>query len=212
MLRSVRSIRWSLLSIVALTLMVYAGPAQAAGCPGLAPDDPCLTLTPAAGPVGTRVTISGRITHDVAMWRDEFRDPAYFVLYADFASGSGLPKDCELLVGADHGRIAIATDGTVTGSFTVGSTGDCFQDDSGEHPVQPARYILSVGCHACGVADFTVTRGSLPFTGSARLLASTAVGFAASTLGVFLVVVGRRRPRKYVPIQLSAARLKVSPG
>jgi hypothetical protein len=156
------------LAVVSLLLVFLAGaqtPAlAAANCPDSAPTDPCLTLTPSSGPVGTQVQISGRITHDRGTVRRQFHHPSYFGLIHDFTGGfPGHAGECELLVGTDPSQIHLAADGRVTGSFVVGSSGSCFQED-GTHATQPARYDLSVGCHACSVASFQVTE-TLPFTG-----------------------------------------------
>ena len=180
------ALRSLVLSIVLLPVIAFAAPAQAAGCPAWNSGDPCLTLAPAAGPVGTHVRISGRITSDLAMWRDQFRDPAYFALLQDVSRG------CELIGGTEHGTIALAADGTVTGSFTVGGTGTCFQGNGAEVPIQPGNYVLAVGCHAGGVGYFTVTRGSLPFTGSTSLLFAAAIGASACALGGLTMRAARR--------------------
>ena len=56
----------------------------------------------------------------------------------------------------------------MTGSFVVGSTGNCVQSDpdAATHSAPPGEYSLAISCGACQVATFTLTRApTLPFTG-----------------------------------------------
>jgi hypothetical protein len=188
-----RRLRLSLIVLAFAALPV--APAHAAGCPDLGATDPCLTLTPDHGPAGTHVQISGRITSHLSTWRAAFDNPdGYFALYTDIPPGSGPLAGCELIIGGDHATVSMTADGVVTGSFIVGRTGTCFQQSDVEHPTQPGRYVLAVGCQACGVANFTVTPSSLAFTGVPSLLVPVAVAvFAIAVGGLLSVRVGTVR-------------------
>ena len=137
---------------------------------------PRLTLRPASGPAGTRVKISGQLTAaQVRTYETDFRHPAYFSLITDvFADCAKAPHaypydcsagparlaGCELIVGLPHSVIALdPATGRVTGSFTVGGAGTCFQDNPTGHPqaTPPGHYALAVGAHASTVALFRVT-------------------------------------------------------
>jgi hypothetical protein len=77
---------------------------------------------------------------------------------------------CELVGVTTHETIhADASTGVVTGSFVVGSTGICVQSDpdSAPHSAPPGEYELSVGCNACEIGTFTLTKAAttLPATG-----------------------------------------------
>jgi hypothetical protein len=133
---------------------------------------PQLRLRPASGPVGTYVTISGQLTPEQVRANDPyFRHPAYFNLITDVYAGCGEgPSECsagpaglagcELIVGLSDPLISLdAVTGRVSGSFTVGAQGTCFQDRLTGYPqaTLPGRYVLAIGCHACSFALFTVT-------------------------------------------------------
>jgi hypothetical protein len=149
-----------------------SGPASTSAA--LAPP-PRLTLRPASGPAGTRVTISGRLdAAQVRTYEANFLRPAYFSLitdvYADCATaphaypddcsaGSAKLAGCELIVDLPDSAVSLdSTTGRVTGSFTVGGGGTCFQDrPTGQpQPTLPGRYALVIGAHANTVAVFTV--------------------------------------------------------
>jgi hypothetical protein len=144
-----------------------------AGLDGL----PQLTLRPASGPVGTYVTISGQLTPDqVRTYESEIQRPAYFSLITDvladcakdpYDCSAGPPSlvGCELIVDLVHPLITLdTTTGRVTGSFTVGGEGTCFQDrPSGDsQATPPGRYDLAIGCHACSFARFRMTGSPRP--------------------------------------------------
>jgi hypothetical protein len=181
------------ISLLFAGLAVTPSPARAApNCPGSAPTDPCLTLTPGSGPVGTHVRVTGRITRDLANVRDQFHNPSYFALIHEFDHGfPGHPGECELLVGAGPFHLHLTASGLVSGSFIVGKSGGCFQED-GSDPTQPGRYGLVVGCHACTVASFQIT-GGLPFTGEPTGWLATA-GLLMLVCGSAIVLSARPRP------------------
>jgi hypothetical protein len=138
---------------------------------------PQLKLRPASGPVGTYVTISGQLNPgQVRANGPYFRHPAYFNLITDVwadcakaphaaylydcSAGPASLAGCELIVDLIHPLITFDTaTGRVSGSFTVGGEGTCFQDRPTGHrqATLPGRYVLAIGAHATSWALFTVT-------------------------------------------------------
>ena len=135
-----------------------------------------LKLRPASGPAGTHVTISGQLNPgQVRADEPYFRHPAYFNLITDVwadcakapraypydcSAGQASLAGCELIVDLIHPLINLDTaTGRVSGSFTVGGEGTCFQDRPTGHPqaTLPGRYVLAIGAHATSWALFTVT-------------------------------------------------------
>ena len=118
----------------------------AAGC--AADEVPTVSLRPRRGPVGTRIRIRGRCfdpRHDY--------DSAYgILLIRQFNS----PRDCELITGGRQ-RFDVNDNGTARGYLTVPRRGHCFQRRYGRN-VTRGRYGLAIGCHACYVGSFQVTR------------------------------------------------------
>ena len=127
--------------------------------------DPTFTLTPAMGPPGTHVTISGRLTSaQIPVWAPMLNNPGFFALVTDLSSG------CELVGAVTNETIHLdAATGRVTGSFVVGGTGICTMSDpdAATHSAPPGRYQLAISCAACQVATFTLTKpaATLPATG-----------------------------------------------
>ena len=118
--------------------------ATAACSPGTGPVG--VRLVPGHGPVGTRVRITGRCF--LRHW-----DSGYGIfLLREFTK----PRECEIIAGGafrfhvDRARVA-------RGWFTVAPDGACFQHRY-RRQVTPGLYQLGVGCHACAVAGFRVTR------------------------------------------------------
>ena len=123
-----------------------AEPAQAGGCgAGVLPE---ARLTPRSGPVGTRIRIAGRC-FDPALNREI---PYGVFLLRQFMH----PRECEL-ISAGRQRFRVDEDGNGRGYLVVARRGHCFQQDYGRR-VTPGRYSLGIGCHACQVASFRVTR------------------------------------------------------
>ncbi len=134
---------------------------------------PRLTLRPASGPPGTHVSISGHLSPaQVRVYQADFQRPAYFSLITDVfancakdsancSAGPGSLTGCELIVNVMNPvvRLDRAT-GRVSGSFTVGREGTCFQDRPTGNLRAPlrGRYDLAIGPHASSWALFTVTR------------------------------------------------------
>src|SRR5450432_2858612 len=186
--------------ILAATAMLWAGLVMA--FPAAANADsttPTFTLTPAEGPPGTHVTITGHLsTTQIPVWAPMLKSPEIFTLLTDVCGpnattgctrGPTSLARCELLDGAINGVIHLnESTGTVTGSFIVGGTGICVQSDpdAATHAAPPGRYALSIGCPACEVGEFTLTAPSseptLPATGFPAALAGLG--------GVILVAVG----------------------
>ena len=189
--------------LLAATALLWAGVAMAV--PAAASADsttPTLTLTPAEGPPGTHVTITGHLsTTQIPVWAPMLKSPEFFNLLTDISAsceptaagctrGPTSLAGCELLVGAINGVIHLnESTGAVTGSFVVGGSGICVQSDpdAETHSAPPGRYALSVGCCvASEVGEFTLTAPSseptLPATGFPAALASLG--------GVILVAVG----------------------
>jgi hypothetical protein len=164
--------------------------AQASSTAALAQDVPVptFTLTPATGPAGTEVTITGQLTSmaQVPIWSPRLAGgDNFFALYTDISTscagsaelctpGPASLDGCELVIGAVDPVIHLdESTGQVTGSFVVGGDGTCFQSspDAAPHQAPPGPYELSIGCPACGVASFGLTTvatsasATLPFTG-----------------------------------------------
>lgn len=161
---------------------------------------PTLTLTPATGPPGTHVTITGLLsTTQIPVWAPMLKSPEFFTLVTDVCGPSATTgctrgptslARCELLDGAINSVIHVdESTGTVTGSFVVGGSGTCVQSDpdAATHPAPPGRYELSVGCCvASEVGEFRLTAPS-----SEPTLPATGFPTALATLcGVILVAVG----------------------
>jgi hypothetical protein len=155
-----------------------AGASSSASPAGL----PQLKLRPSSGPVGTYVTISGQLNPGQVRANESFfRHPAYFNLITDVwadcakaphaaylydcSAGSASLAGCELIVDLIHPLITLDTaTGRVSGSFTVGGEGTCFQGRPTEHPraTLPGRYVLAIGAHATSWALFKVTGSPVP--------------------------------------------------
>lgn len=63
--------------------------------------------------------------------------------------GDSPATECEQIVGTRPLEAKLNADGTIEGTFTVGSEGNCFQHDEGPRPVVPGVYRIGLGCHAC---------------------------------------------------------------
>ncbi|MGZ4146423.1 MAG: hypothetical protein ACXVPL_01845 [Actinomycetota bacterium] len=121
---------------------------------------PAVTVTPARGPVGTRIRIEG----------DGFTDRMWQELgpgadgYGVFLLGQG-PGNCELIAQGEH-MVDIDPVGHLTAELTVPVEGACFQGGR-MTAVRPGRYSVGVGCHACLLATFDVAAGSVAWTPAA---------------------------------------------
>lgn len=150
---------------------------------------PTLTLTPATGPPGTHVVISGHLTAtQLPVWTPMLTASGIFALLTDL-------QGCELVGVTTDETIHVDTaTGDVTGSFVVGSTGTCVQSDPDAltHAAPAGEYRLSIGCLACQVGSFTLTKAAatLPATG---FPVGTACLCASGLLVVGLFLCARRR-------------------
>jgi hypothetical protein len=107
---------------------------------------PPVTVTPAHGPVGTRVSIEGD-GFTGPDWQDPSGGYGVFLL-RDLADG------CELIAGND---VSVHVNGTghLVAHVTVSSTGSCFQSGR-EERVRPGTYQIGIACHACELGTFVV--------------------------------------------------------
>jgi hypothetical protein len=110
---------------------------------------PKLKVIPSRGPVGTHFRLVGS-----CFPRERgLTEPYGVFLLHDFRR----PKDCELIAGDPHYRFTIERNGNARGHYIVPSHGACFQHTYGRR-VTPAVYRIGVGCHACLLTQFRVTR------------------------------------------------------
>lgn len=189
-------------ALIALWAIDPAWAAGAAPSSAPAPPAPSVALSPASGPVGTRVTFSGTLTPDqLAAYGNQLRHPAYFTLETELktdcqsqpttdpcATGTPQLAGCELLITLSDTQITVdAPHQHVAGSFSVGSTGSCFQGQPVSHVVTiPAgRYFLIIGPHGGHVGIFTVTAAQLAVTGFSPVLA-VALGAVLVSIGIWL--------------------------
>ena len=204
----VRRIRIAAASVLCSAVMA-CGLVMASDHVALAADSstPTLILTPAAGPPGTHVTISGKLTAaQIPVWAPMLNTTGIFELLTDLSPtcspasrfrctpGPANLQNCELTgVTTDETIHLDTTTGLVTGSFVVGSTGICVQSDpdAATHSAPPGEYELAIGCGACQVASFVLTRpaATLPFTGFP--IATTGL-FGSALLAVGLLLYRRR--------------------
>jgi hypothetical protein len=172
----------------------------AAHTPGAyARDEPAslgFSVSPGAGPPGTRVHFEGNVPADA----DDFST----YQLPQFAYGLALltedatVADCNLIIGLDDVEKTVTEDGHVTGSFTVGAVGGCFMSptDVGPQRARPGVYMILLSCHACTpIGTFQITSHPLARTGDPiALLASVGVGLAVSGLA-FVALSCRLRAR-----------------
>ncbi|MCU1380640.1 MAG: hypothetical protein JWN29_3623 [Acidimicrobiales bacterium] len=167
-----------MLATVITVLLVAAAPAVAGPAHGAAQ----VTLHPSSGPVGTRVSFAGDIDPSAV---PQVRNPSYFTLIREL-------DRCELLVALSDRNVRVDDSGHVSGSFVVGREGDCFQQ-AVTQPAAPGSYTLALGCHACFVGTFEITRAStLPRTGDGSTPIAIAVVGLIGCGG--LLMLATRRP------------------
>jgi hypothetical protein len=124
---------------------LLADAAESDSCsPGTGPVD--VRVVPRHGPVGTRVRVSGRCFR--RRW-----DAGYGIfLLRQFTK----PLECELIAGGAF-RFRVNRARVGRGWFKVAHDGACFQHRY-RRRVTPGPYRVGLGCHACLVARFRVTR------------------------------------------------------
>jgi hypothetical protein len=187
-----RAPRVILVSVLASLSMASFGasPASAATCSSFVPPgNPCAVLSPAAGSVGARVSLTAHITQDLSRWRDLMKGPTpLIILTRQFATG------CEVQGGTSDTSATVASSGELRASFVVAPDGPCAQQDR-RHAISPGTYHVSIGCISCTVGAFEVTGASatLPFTGAKGVARHLLLGGGALAMGVALLVSGRRR-------------------
>ena len=185
--------RWQLrvclgLSCVALTAAPIA-PAQSE------PATFGFTLSPTAGPPGTRVRFEGDVPTDSSDF-SSYQDPqfAYGLNAIDVPTS---PPDCSLVVEMEHVTKTVTDQGHITGSFVVGGQGSCNMSapDLGPQPARPGVYEVLLGCHACTPAGtFTITSPRLARTGSdAEPLAAAGTGLLGAGLALTVIAHVRRK-------------------
>lgn len=192
--------RWSQLAIataVAVLSVVFTAPYVAAPADAAevcAPEPGywlCATLTPAAGPIGTRVAVVGTMPKFSPDEQQNLKDPSYFELLRQVPGTS-----CEFRGGVTESSVVADFDqGTWRASFTVADEGVCFQQGGQVRRTAVGTYTLNIGCGACSVAEFEVTAATLPKTGtrSEWTLGTSFVALTAIAAGVGLVRPRRRR-------------------
>jgi hypothetical protein len=114
---------------------------------------PSIIVTPDTAAIGSTVQVSGE--HFSGRCWPYHAGPETIFLF-----GPDGPPGCELVAELD-GAATVARDGTVTGSFTVPARGFCRMDvhNPPRQPrLVPGRYSVSLGCTACAVGEFTVTK------------------------------------------------------
>jgi hypothetical protein len=169
-------------SVIAAVLGVAASIALSFTTAG-AQSTPQFKLTPASGPVGTTVHFTGRVDPSEI---EAFRKPAYFTLLKE------LPT-CELLVDIHNPRISVDDGGTVSGSFEVGGTGSCFQQDHASRAVVTGQYNLVIAEHASFVGAFVITSGSRSAHTGGMSLTLIVAGILLIAVGLVFVLTRLRR-------------------
>ena len=195
------------LSFVVAVLAVALGPsvANAAPCEQLSDDMPCLSFSPESGAPGTFVTFKGHVDRDdLKVWKQSFGAHDLRAMYHDFPNGGPTGKSCELIVGLRGFRVNLdPASGDISGSFTVGSRGNCNQEQR-SYSAYPGLYNLTAGCVACVFAQYRVTGATLPATG-ADTAGLVALGLGLCLVGACTIAMATRRGARDMR-RVSAAR------
>jgi hypothetical protein len=109
-----------------------------------------VAYSPGSGPPGTHVRVTG--SGFVGQCAQTARGPAYrFNLIIE------LPG-CELIGGPPTPSVVdVSSSGALSGSFTVPSTGDCFQQANSTRALPSGQYRVTLGSHSADLGTFTVT-------------------------------------------------------
>lgn len=113
---------------------------------------PELVLTPASGPVGTRIRIAGT-GFDDPFWRSGLNG-GYGISLQRMLAMEGVGA-CDLVAGFETGA-TIDSAGRLTAELIIPPEGGCFQTDRTAEVV-PGVYGVIVGCHTCQLGTFRVT-------------------------------------------------------
>jgi hypothetical protein len=155
----------------------------------------CATVHPSRGPIGTLVHLRGQIDpglgpEDTKIYIHNLRaDPGAVFLIRDFSSR----PSCEFLGGVHAARTRVSDAGVIRGSFIVGGSAACNHSTAKAPPLSPGNYHVNLGCQACSVDEFTVTRGTLPFSGPGQRAGALLLGgLLAIIAGLALDSAGRR--------------------
>jgi hypothetical protein len=103
-------------------------------------------IVPAYGPVGTRVRVTGRC------FRRNWNSGYGIFLGRQFAQ----PRECEIIAGGAF-ELRVDSKHRARGWFKVAPDGACFLHRY-RRRATPGRYRVGLGCHACRVTAFRVTR------------------------------------------------------
>jgi hypothetical protein len=180
------SVSLALALAATLATMAFLAPADAVAqsCHPVLPEMPCLTTSPAEGPIGTTVTLTGHAGRHNAEWKRFIKRSPGIGLVRDVIPPSATRHGCETVDGTRANVITVAADGSVHGTFVVARRSRCAQSDRW-HRMTPGLYHVAAGCPTCYVGVFRVTRGNR------QSLAST--GFAPGpclVVAIVMILVG----------------------
>lgn len=146
-----------------------------------------LVASPASGPPGTQIRLSGTVANLDATDRSLLTSGLI-----------GLVRDvpgCEIVAGAGHPRLHLTSAGrtSMSAPLIVPRQGSCNHSHK-HHAVTPGRYTIVAGCFTCDVAYFQVTNDpSAPLAETGPPIGElAAVGLIAVAGGAWL---SRRYPR-----------------
>jgi len=107
-----------------------------------------VTYDPDSGPPGTHVQVTG--SGFVGQSGQIAQNDAYrFNLLIELSA-------CELIGAPTDAMVSVSPSGGLSGSFTVPSTGGCFQQMVTK-PLSPGQYQMLLGAHTANLGTFTVT-------------------------------------------------------
>jgi hypothetical protein len=112
------------------------------------PAGPTVTLRPDSGPIGTHVQVAGSgFDPDLAS-----ASVVALTLNREFTDGCGLVGGVRIVY------LHVTKEGRLNGQFVLTAQGDCFQEPGRHHAVAPGLYQVAIGCMACDVHAFRVTK------------------------------------------------------
>lgn len=107
-----------------------------------------IAYDPDSGPAGTHVQVTG--SGFLGQAEQTAQNDAYgFNLLIE------LPG-CELIGAPTDAAVAVSSSGSLSGSFTVPTTGGCFQQMVTK-ALTPGQYQVLLGAHTANLGTFTVT-------------------------------------------------------